>query len=152
MIRRSVVILNPFSCPGTWSPTVGCLCSESMRSLPRQRLDQDAGSNTDTEQPGNDLQRILRVVVLTKEHDEPQPARSPQTSNCRSKADGARDVQLRDRHTGGTIRNEPEKRYQERLEDRVSQEYARQVFLSDAINKQPDDQRCHQNKQDDLSR
>src|SRR5664280_336568 len=139
MIRRSLVILNPFSCPGSWSPTVWCLCSESMRSLPRQRLDQDAGSNADTEQPGNDLQRILRVVVLAKKHDESQSARSPQTSNCRSKADGTGDVQLRDRHTGSTIRNEPEKRYQNRLEDRVSQEYARQVLLPNAIDKQPND-------------
>src|SRR5664280_2644484 len=152
MIRRSLVILNPFSCPGTWSPTVWCLCSESMRSLPRQRLYEDAGSNADTEQPSNDLQRILRVVVLAKENNESQSARSPQTRNCRSKADRARDVQLRDRHTSGTIRNEPEKRYQDRLKDRVSQEYARQVLLPDTIDEQSNDKRCHQNKQDDLSR
>jgi len=139
MIRRSLVILNPFSCSGTWSPTVWCLCAESMVLLPQQRLYKNAGSNADTQQPGNDLQRILRVVVLAKEHDESQPARSPQTRNCRSKADGARDVQLRDRHTGGTIRNEPEKRYQNRLEDRVSQEYARQVLLPDPIDEQSND-------------
>src|SRR5664279_2424926 len=139
MIRRSLVILNPFSWPGTWSPTVWCLCSESMRSLPRQRLYENTGGNADTEQPGNNLQRILRVVVLAKEHDESQSARSPQTSNCRSKADGARNVQLRDRHTGSTIRNEPEKRYQNRLEDRMSQEYARQVLMPDPIDEQPND-------------
>src|SRR5450756_1649699 len=107
MIRRSLVILNPFSCPETWPPTVWCLCSESMRSLPRQRLYEDAGSNADTEQPGNDLQCILRVVVLAKENNESQSARSPETCHRRAEADGARDVQLRDRHTGGTIRNEP---------------------------------------------
>src|SRR5664279_5098176 len=105
MIRRSLVILNPFSCPGTWSPTVWCLCSESMRSLPRQRLDQDAGGNTDAEQPGNHLCSVPWIMVLSKKDNEPQSACSPQTRNCRSKADGARDVQLRDRHTGGTIRN-----------------------------------------------
>src|SRR5450759_754852 len=139
MIRRSLVILNPFSCPGTWSPTVWRLCSDPTRSLPPQRLDQDTGSNTDTKQPGDDLQRILRVVVLAKENNESQSARSPQTSNRRSKADGTGDVQLRDRHTGSTVRYEPEKGYQDRLEDRVSQEYARQVLLPDPIDEQSND-------------
>ena len=120
MIRRSLVILNPFSCPETWSPTVWCLCSESMRSLPRQRLYEDAGSNADTEQPGNDLQRILHIVVLTEENNESQSARSPQTSNRRSKADGTGDVQFSDCHTGGTIRNEPQECSQNRLEDRMT--------------------------------
>src|SRR5450830_1592047 len=151
MIRRSLVILNPFSCPGTWTPTVWCLCVEPTRSLPRQRLDQDTGTNTDAEQPGNDLQCILRVVVLAKENNESQSARSPQTRNCRSKADCARDVQLRDRHTGSTIRYESYECCQNRLEDRVTQEQTRQVLLTDAIDEQPDDQRCHQDKQDDLS-
>src|SRR5450756_2461273 len=139
MIRRSLVILNPFSCPGTWSPTVWCLCSESMRSLPRQRLYEDTGSNADTEQPGNDLQRILHIVVLTEENNESQSARSPQTRNCRSKADCARDVQLRDRHTGGTVRYESYECCQNRLEDRVTQEQTRQVLLPNAIDKQPND-------------
>src|SRR5450830_73076 len=152
IVRRSLVILNPSSCPGTWSPTVWCLCSESMRSLPRQGLYENAGSHTYAKQPGNDLQRILRIVVLTKEYDEPQPTRSPETRHRRAKTDCARDVQLRDRHTGSTVRYEPEKGYQNRLEDRVSQEHARQVLLPDPIDEQPDGQRCHKDKQDDLSR
>src|SRR5450830_101783 len=142
MIRRSLVILNPFSCPGTWTPTVWCLCSEPTRSLPRQRLDQDTGSNTDTKQPGDDLQRILRVVALAKENNESQYARSPQTSNRRSKADGTGDVQFRDCHTGGTVRYQPDNGSQNRLKNGVTQEKPGQICLAYPTHEKTKNDRC----------
>ena len=75
-----------------------------------------------------------------------------QSRNRRPEADDAVDIQLRQNHRRRAVRDEPDQRRQSRLENRIRQQYARDIFHADQLKQQIQPQREQEENQQHLRR